>query len=225
MIGSAMPEIPALRRIAVLGSPGAGKTNLSRSLAERLGLPILHLDDLYWGPGWRRPDEEAWLERMREAVRTEKWLIDGNYLRSAWMRVEAADLVVLVCAPATLCLWRIMQRALRITRGRIDALPRAVREQARAGKRMAATRDFGALAWKVVSYRNRELPVLAAMLHESAGTPVLIVCPRMMRRAVRGRLPAELATRARWIDSEHAAQAIGGWEARVASGTLPADAA
>lgn len=225
MTGRAMPEIPAPRRIAVLGSPGAGKTGLSRSLAERLGLPIVHLDDLYWGPGWRRPDEETWHDRLREAVRADTWLIDGNYLGSARLRVEAADLVVLVCAPVTLCLWRIVRRALRINRGGIDALPRAVRDQARAGERIAATRDFGALVWKVLRYRSRELPALAAILQESSDTPVLIICHRALLRAVRSRLPAELAERAHWLDSEQATQAIGGWAARAGTALARADAA
>jgi adenylate kinase family enzyme len=225
MTGRAMPEARAPRRIAVFGSPGAGKTRLSPTLADQLGLPIVHLDDLYWGPGWRRPDEETWHDRLREAVRAEKWLIDGNYLPSARLRVEAADLVVLVCAPVTLCLWRIVRRALRINRGGLDALPRAVREQARAGERIAATRDFGALAWKVLRYRSRELPALAAMLQESPGTPVLIICDRKLRRGVRSRLPAELAARAHWLDSEHAAQAIGGWPARAGTALPRADAA
>jgi adenylate kinase family enzyme len=195
----------------VLGSPGAGKTGLSRCLAERLALPLVHLDDLYWGPGWRRPEEKAWNDRVREAVRADAWLIDGNYLRSARLRVEAADLVILVCAPVTLCLWRIVRRALRISRDGIDALPRAVAEQARAGQRIAPTRDFGALVWKVLRYRSREIPALAAILQESADTPVLIICPRALLRAVRSRLPAELAERAHWLDSEQATQAIGGW--------------
>jgi hypothetical protein len=206
-----MPELAAARRITVLGSPGAGKTRFSRTLADQLGIPIVHLDDLYWGADWHRPDEETWRARLREAVQAPEWLIDGNYLRSARLRVAAADLVVLVCAPVTLCLWRIVHRALRIAWGGIDALPRAVREQARTGERTAATRDFGALAWKVLHYRSRELPALAGILGESPATPVLIICPRTLRRAVRGRLPAELAARARWLDSRHAMQAIAGW--------------
>jgi len=41
-----------MSRIAVIGSPGAGKSTLARKLGQALGLEVHHLDRLYWQPGW-----------------------------------------------------------------------------------------------------------------------------------------------------------------------------
>ena len=41
-----------LQRVVVMGPPGSGKSTLARSLGARFGLPIFHLDQIYWRPGW-----------------------------------------------------------------------------------------------------------------------------------------------------------------------------
>ena len=41
-----------MRRVLVLGCPGAGKSTLARSLGEALSLPVVHLDKLWWKSGW-----------------------------------------------------------------------------------------------------------------------------------------------------------------------------
>ena len=49
------PELEAPRRVIVIGSPGAEKGALARAIAERLKIPCLELERLYWRPGWRKP--------------------------------------------------------------------------------------------------------------------------------------------------------------------------
>ena len=39
-------------RIAVIGSPGAGKSTLATMIAAATGLPLIHLDAEHWQPGW-----------------------------------------------------------------------------------------------------------------------------------------------------------------------------
>ncbi len=43
-----------MRRILLIGSGGAGKSTLASQMGERLGLPVIHLDAVYWQPGWVR---------------------------------------------------------------------------------------------------------------------------------------------------------------------------
>jgi adenylate kinase family enzyme len=69
-------------RIAVIGTPGAGKTTLARRIATRLGVPHIELDAINWQAGWRdlaRHDPPEFVRRVSEAIRAEAWVADGNY--------------------------------------------------------------------------------------------------------------------------------------------------
>ena len=48
-----------MRRVLVIGSPGAGKTTLSTRLAAKLGVPVHYLDLHHWLPDWRYRDTSA----------------------------------------------------------------------------------------------------------------------------------------------------------------------
>jgi adenylate kinase family enzyme len=109
---SSSAELSTLRRIAVVGSGGAGKSTLSRQLASALGLPLVHLDREYWLPGWtERPDYE-WRPIVERLAGDEEWIIDGNFGGTLDVRVAAADLVVVLDLPRWLCLYRAVKRAL-----------------------------------------------------------------------------------------------------------------
>ncbi len=113
------------RRIAVIGQGGAGKTTVALRLGRELGLPVIHLDRLYWGPGWRPVGREVFGERQAAVVAGDAWVIDGGYCSSdGWeTRIERADLVVLVEAPLAVCLGRILRRPLSRSRRRRPDLP------------------------------------------------------------------------------------------------------
>jgi len=101
-----------IRRVAVIGGPGTGKTTLARRIGDRLGLPVVHLDALFWRPGWVE-DREGFRVRHREAMAREEWVMDGNYSSFDRLeRLERADLVVVLEAPRLLCLTRALRRSL-----------------------------------------------------------------------------------------------------------------
>jgi adenylate kinase family enzyme len=53
-----------VRRILILGSPGSGKSTLARQLAARTGLPLIHLDQIFWLPNWIVTEEAAFLRQL-----------------------------------------------------------------------------------------------------------------------------------------------------------------
>jgi adenylate kinase family enzyme len=104
-------------RIAIIGCSGGGKSTLAQRLGERLGLPVVHLDVLYWAPNWTKGDYAAFRARLAEAVAGERWVADGNFPDSGDLHFARADLIVWVDHPRLLCLWRSIWRVVA-TRGR-----------------------------------------------------------------------------------------------------------
>ena len=100
-----------MRKIIVIGSGGAGKSTFSRRLGERLGLPVIHLDQLYWRPNWVEPPKEEWAETIRELLNGDSWIMDGNYGGTREMRLQACDAVIFLDLPRYVCLYRVLKRA------------------------------------------------------------------------------------------------------------------
>jgi adenylate kinase family enzyme len=99
-----------VQRIAIIGPGGAGKSTLARALGEKLDLPVIHLDRLFWQPGWVEPDRSGWEALNRELVAGERWIIDGNYGGTMEIRLAAADTIVFCDLPPLLCMWRTVRR-------------------------------------------------------------------------------------------------------------------
>jgi adenylate kinase family enzyme len=102
-----------LRRIVIFGSAGSGKSTLARSLGDKLGIPVSHLDVLFWRPGWVEPDNEGFRERVSAAVAGDAWITDGNYLsRTFDLRLPRADTVIWMDTPRLTCVRRVIVRTL-----------------------------------------------------------------------------------------------------------------
>ena len=91
-------------KVIVIGSPGAGKSTFARSLRDSLDLPLYYLDML-----WHRPDQtnisrEEFDTRLAEILRTDKWIIDGNYQRTLEVRLKECDTAFLLDYPLEICL-------------------------------------------------------------------------------------------------------------------------
>jgi len=104
-----------MKRVLIVGSPGAGKSTLAKGLAARTGLPLVHLDDLYWKEaqlGQQEVPRSVWRQRLQDALDGERWIIDGNYNSTIGMRAARADTVLFLMPSRELCLWRVLRREL-----------------------------------------------------------------------------------------------------------------
>jgi len=119
-----------MRRIIVIGCQGSGKTRLARSLGQRLGLPVVHLDALYWRPGWTPSDKASFRTRVAEAIAGDAWVVDGSFSGLAFdLTIARADVLVVIDRPRWVCQWRILWRsAFDRDTARTD-LPEGCREQ------------------------------------------------------------------------------------------------
>ena len=111
-----------MKRLVILGCSGSGKTTLAVAVGRRLGLPVVHLDVLFWRPGWQEPDMFEFRERVEEMLAGDAWVSDGNYRSTFDLRLPRADLVVMLERSRWLCLWRVLWRAL-VQRHRRPDLP------------------------------------------------------------------------------------------------------
>lgn len=109
-----------MQRIVILGNGGSGKSTLARRLGEWLGLPVVHLDVLFWEPGWKKPDNDAFRARLSAAIAGDDWVTDGNYVsRSFDLRLPRADLVIWMDTPRLVCFGRVLVRT-ALARPRAD---------------------------------------------------------------------------------------------------------
>ena len=102
-----------MRRVLVIGSPGAGKTRLSARLAARLGVPVYHLDLHHWNAGWIYRDGAQAREAVRALSETQAWVMDGNFAESFDLRMPRADTLVWLDYPRTTCVRRILARTVK----------------------------------------------------------------------------------------------------------------
>ena len=98
------------KRILVLGCPGSGKSTFARQIRNQTGLPLIHLDDLWWRPDRTHISREDFDRKLETLLASEQWIIDGNYRRTYAVRIRACDTVVFLDYDEETCLRGITER-------------------------------------------------------------------------------------------------------------------
>ena len=96
----------------IIGPGGAGKSTLANRLGRLLKIEVLHLDKLYWHAGWVETPKPEWRQTVEQLLERDAWIMDGNYSGTLDIRLEACDTVIFLDMPRTLCVWRVLKRAL-----------------------------------------------------------------------------------------------------------------
>ena len=107
-----------MRRVVVGGSTSSGKSTFSQVLALRMGVPVIELDALHWGPNWTEAPVPVFRELVRSAIAAEAWVLDGNYSRVRDLTWSRADTFVWLDYPLRVNLWRLFVRTNRRIRSR-----------------------------------------------------------------------------------------------------------
>ena len=145
------------QRVLVLGCGGAGKSTYSAAMGARVCLPVVHLDRLWWLPGWVNRSEEEFDALLCEELQKPAWVMDGNYLRTLPVRLAKADCAVLLDMSAKECLASIRARVEKYRgRSRPD-MPEGCPERV----------DDEFETW-IRTYRDETLPQVLRLLRENA---------------------------------------------------------
>lgn len=162
---SSTPSAP--RRVVVGGISGAGKTTLSRCLAECLDCVHVELDALYHGPNWTvRPSYMSDLLAIFESH--DRWIVDGiGYLGSRETIFVNADTLIWLDLPR----WRVLARLLRRSFARV-----IFRRTLYNGNHERLVDLFSKehpLRWSMTNYKQRQRDI--ASLIEGAGPSLRVI--------------------------------------------------
>ena len=102
-----------MKKVMIIGSSGAGKSFFSQELAQKTKLPLYHLDQMFWQPGWKEPNKQIFRQNVADLAKTEQWIIDGNYGSTIKVRAEQADTIIFLDYPRLICLWQCLRRLLK----------------------------------------------------------------------------------------------------------------
>ncbi len=99
-----------MERIILIGCGGSGKSTLAVKLGEKLNLPVIHLDRLYWRSDWRPVSKPEFRELLQTELEKPRWVMDGNFRSTIPQRLEKCDTVIYLDMPRRTCMWGIIKR-------------------------------------------------------------------------------------------------------------------
>jgi adenylate kinase family enzyme len=158
-----------MERVLIIGPCGSGKSTLARELAPRMGLPLVHMDQLGWQAGWIETDKAELNARLAEVVAGERWLIEGNYGSTLGPRLERADTVIYLDFPVPLCLCRLTKRIITHRGHARPDMPEGCPE-----------RFDAAFLWYVMRWNSGPRPRTEAKLAGWRGTLIRLASPRAL---------------------------------------------
>lgn len=98
-------------KIVVLGVNASGKSTFARLLSLKTRLPLIHIDEIMWNPGWQYIGDEETVRLIEEASRKDHWIIEGYIEKEARVDLfNKADTILYLDYPAWLPALRYIKR-------------------------------------------------------------------------------------------------------------------
>lgn len=155
-----------MKKIAIIGSGGAGKSTFARQLSDKLKIEVYHLDAILWKPYWVGTSKHEQKQIQHDLVAKYSWIIDGNYGGTLDIRLNAADTVIFLDIHRVICIYRAIKRVLRYRNKTRPDMGEGCEEKF----------DIDFLKW-IWNYPKNKRPSILKMLEEvSKDKNVIILC-------------------------------------------------
>jgi adenylate kinase family enzyme len=103
-----------MKRVAIFGNAGGGKSTLARELAAITGLPLAIVDELQYRAGGVKVPDEEYLQAHAALLARDEWIIDGfGGVNFAWQRFGAADTLIHVDLPLMVHFFWVTKRLIK----------------------------------------------------------------------------------------------------------------
>lgn len=113
-----------MKKVTIVGCPGAGKSTFSRALSEKTKIPLLHLDFYYHQKGRDyEKNKQAWLDKLKELTSGDTWIIEGNYGSSYEQRIPKSDTLIFMDMPSWLSIWSVLKRRIQFRNKKRAEMP------------------------------------------------------------------------------------------------------
>ena len=99
-----------MKKVIVIGCPGSGKSTFAKALHKITGIPLVHLDMLFWNADKTTVERSVFRERLEKVLTQSRWIIDGNYASTMELRLQNCDTVFFLDYPLEVCLEGIRER-------------------------------------------------------------------------------------------------------------------
>lgn len=91
-------------KVIIVGCPGSGKSTFAKKLSNAINITLYHLDIIKWKEDKTTISKEEFDEKLKEILKKDKWIIDGNYQRTLEMRLKECDTMFLLDFPLEECI-------------------------------------------------------------------------------------------------------------------------
>lgn len=150
-----------MRRINVIGTSASGKSTFSKTLAHKLNLSYIELDDLFWLDNWQESTNDAFLNKLQYRIdqAPQGYVIDGNYSRTQSIKWKNIDTIIWLDFPFHVNLYRSVKRALQRVVSKQKLWPNSNNKES---FRMILTRD-SIIWWMIKTHKENQQKYLAIM--------------------------------------------------------------
>lgn len=147
-----------------IGSPGTGKSTFTKKLAERTGLPLIHLDYYYHNKQHNYyTNKEAWRAKADEFTDADSWIIDGNFGATMAKRFKRADTIFYFDMSTCTALRGIVKRWITANHSSRPEMPDDWQEKPSLS-----------LLWKVLWFRHKYAKATRLLLANNESKTIIL---------------------------------------------------